>query len=70
MDDGRRVRGFATTHRYLEILEFTHFCRFYSFTQISENHREKVIINKITVSVVFEVDMGDTSINEHKRNDE
>ena len=35
----------------IEILEFTHFCRFYSFDKIGDNHKEKNMMNKISVVV-------------------
>ena len=54
------MHGVATKRRYLEILEFTHFCRLYSFDKIGDNHKEKNLIHKISVVVAFEVEMVDT----------
>ena len=54
------MRGVATKRRYIEILEFTHFCRFYSFDKIGDNHKEKNMMHKISVVVAFEVETVDT----------
>ena len=40
--------------RYAEILEFTHFVRFFSFDKIGENHKEKSLVNKVTVVVALD----------------
>ena len=52
---GYRDCGFTTTHKYLTILEFTHFCEFFTFNKIDENHKEKSIVHKITVNVALEL---------------
>jgi len=52
--------GRTTSHRYVEILEFTHFCEFFSFNRIGENHKEKELVRKVTVVVAFELDTRDT----------
>lgn len=49
-----------TTQRYLEILEFTHFVEFFQFNRISENQKEKRLIQKITVVVALDLDWGNT----------
>ena len=59
----------ATKKRYLEILEFTHFCRFYSFDKIGDNHKEKNLIHKISVVVAFEVETVDTKNDIQKNKD-
>ena len=61
--------GVATKKRYLEILEFTHFCRFYSFDKIGDNHKEKNLIHKISVVVAFEVETVDTKNDIQKTKD-
>ena len=45
---------------YLEILEFTHFVDFFSFNRLEENHKEKVLVNKVTVMVALDLGTGDT----------
>ena len=52
--------GVAHKARYLTILEFTHFCEFFSFGTIGENHKEKRLVTKIAVVVAFELDARDT----------
>jgi len=42
----RRDCGVDTKKGYVEILEFTHFVRFFSFDYIGENHKEKVLVKK------------------------
>ena len=46
--------------RYLEILEFTHFVTFFSFNKISENHKEKILLKKVTVVVALDLGAGNT----------
>jgi hypothetical protein len=41
----------TTKKGYVEILEFTHFVEFFSFNHISENHKEKEFVTKVTVVV-------------------
>ena len=43
----RRECGVDTKKGYVEILEFTHFVRFFRFDYIGENHKEKVLVNTI-----------------------
>ena len=52
--------GVDTKERYLEILEFTHFVRFFSFDKIGENHKEKTLVNKVTVVVALDLGTGNT----------
>ena len=35
--------------------------RFFSFDYIGENHKEKVIVNKVIVVVALEVETGNTN---------
>lgn len=44
----------------MTILEFTHFVEFFSFNKIGENHKEKELVQKITVAVAFELETGNT----------
>ena len=48
--------GSNTTREIVEILVFTHFCRFWTFNQLSENQRKKMMVDRITVVVAVEVD--------------
>lgn len=59
--DTCRDCGGTTKERYLEILEFTHFVEFFSFNKIGENHKEKVLVRKITVVVVLDLGTGNTT---------
>lgn len=52
--------GVDTKKRYLEILEFTHFVTFFSFNKIGENHKEKILVKKVTVVVALDLDTGNT----------
>ena len=52
--------GGTTSQRYVEILEFTHFVEFFSFNRIGENHKEKVLVNKVTVIVALDLGTGNT----------
>ena len=52
--------GKTTKETYLEILEFTHFVDFFSFNRLEENHKEKVLVNKVTVMVALDLGTGDT----------
>ena len=56
--DGRARRdgGWTTTERYVEILEFTHFTEFWTFNEVGVNHKEKVQVRKVEVSVVLDLD--------------
>ena len=50
----------TTSNQYVEILEFTHFCRFFSFENIGPNQKEKVLYDRVTVVVAYRVDTRDT----------
>lgn len=52
--------GVDTKERYLEILEFTHFVTFFSFNKIGENHKEKILVKKVTVVVALDLGTGNT----------
>lgn len=52
--------GVDTKERYLEILEFTHFVTFFSFNKIGENHKEKILVKKVTVVVALDLSTGNT----------
>ena len=53
--------GVDTKERYLEILEFTHFVTFFSFNKIGENHKEKILVKKVTVVVALDLGTGKKS---------
>ena len=44
--------------RYVKILEFTHFVTFFSFNKIGENHKEKILVKKVTVVVALDLGTG------------
>ena len=52
--------GFDTTERHLEILEFTHFVDFSTFERKGKYHREKKIINQISVTVALDLGVWNT----------
>lgn len=52
--------GVDTKERYLEILEFMHFVTFFSFNKIGENHKEKILVKKVTVVVALDLGTGNT----------
>ena len=54
-DCGRTTKG-----TYLEILEFTHFVEFFSFNKIGENHKEKLLVQRVTVVVALDLGTGNT----------
>ena len=45
-----------------------HFCEFFSFNYVEENRKEKLLIQKITVAVAFELETGNTKNPEVKVN--
>lgn len=47
--------GRTTTQKYVEILEFTHFTEFWTFNEVGINHKEKVQVRKVEVSVVLDL---------------
>ena len=52
----KRDSGWTTTQKYVEILEFTHFTEFWTFNEVGANHKEKVQVRKVEVSVVLDLD--------------
>ena len=48
--------GRTTAQKYVEILEFTHFTEFWTFNEVGVNHKEKVQVRKVEVSVVLDLD--------------
>lgn len=58
--------GVATKEEYVEILEFTHFVEFFSFNKIDENHKEKLLVQKVTVVVALDLDTGNTKNPEYE----
>ena len=58
--------GRTTKERYLEILEFTHFVEFFSFNKIGENHKEKLLVQEVTVVVALDLDTGNTKNPEYE----
>ena len=52
--------GVATKHKYLEMLEFTHFVDFFSFVYVDKNHKQKELVRKITVVVALDLGCGNT----------
>jgi len=53
------VRNRNAKERYLEILNFQHFAKFTTFTTDGEDFRNKVLKNKIDVSVVLDLECVD-----------
>ena len=60
MDEACGDCGVATKNKWLEILEFTHFVEFFSFNYISDNHKEKELVRKVTVVVALDLGCGNT----------
>ena len=58
--------GGTTQKGYVEILEFMHFVEFFSFNKISENHREKELVRKVTVVVALDLGCGNTKNSEYE----
>ncbi len=46
----------TTQKKYVEILEFTYFVRFFTFNTVGENHKEKVLMDRIRVVVALNLD--------------
>jgi hypothetical protein len=53
------VRNRNAKERYLEILSFQHFAKFTTFTTDGDDFRNKVLKNKIEVSVVLDLECVD-----------
>lgn len=67
MSDGAcGVCGVATKGEYVEILEFTHFVEFFSFNKIGENHKEKLLVQRVTVVVALDLGTGNTKNPEYE----
>ena len=49
-----------------KIIEFTHFVEFFSFNKISENHKKKELVRKVTVVVALELGCGNTKNSEYE----
>jgi len=43
-----------------------HFVEFFSFNKISENHREKELVRKVTVVVALDLGCGNTKNSEYE----
>ena len=52
--------GVDTKNKWLEILEFSHFVDFFSFTYVGKNHKKKELVRKITVVVALDLGCGNT----------
>lgn len=53
------MRSRNATERYVEILSFQHFARYTTFTTDGDDFRNKVLKNKIDVSVVLDMECVD-----------
>jgi len=53
------VRNRNAKDRYLEILSFQHFAKFTTFTMDGDDFRNKVLRDKIDVSVVLDMECVD-----------
>jgi len=53
------VRNRNTKERYVEILSFQHFARYITFTTNDDDFRNKVLRDKIDVSVVSDMECVD-----------
>lgn len=51
------VRNRNATNRYVEIVYFQHFARFMTFTADGSDFKNKVLKDKIEVSVVLDLDL-------------
>ena len=58
--------GRTTQKGYVEILEFTHFVEFFSFNKIGENHKEKLLVQRVTVVVALDLGTGNTKNPEYE----
>ena len=58
--------GRTTQKGYVEILEFTHFVEFFSFNKIGENHKEKILVQSVTVVVALDLGTGNTENPEYE----
>ncbi|WP_310603733.1 hypothetical protein [Anaerosporobacter sp.] len=53
--------GTTTPERFLKILDFRHFERFYRFDQSDRKTYKKAISDGVNVSVVLDMESGNTS---------
>jgi hypothetical protein len=53
------VRNRNAKERYVEVLCFQHFAKFTTFTTDGDDFRNKVLKNKIDVSVVLDIECVD-----------
>ena len=56
----------SVKERYLKILEFRHFVEFFSFNKIGENHKEKLLVQRVTVVVALDLGTGNTKNPEYE----
>ena len=56
----------TTQKGYVEIIEFTHFVEFFSFNKIGENHKEKLLVQRVTVVVALDLGTGNTKNPEYE----
>ncbi len=61
-DCGRTTKEMIPMYRvrYMEILEFTHFVTFFSYNKIGKNHKEKILVKKVTVVVALDLGTENT----------
>ena len=52
-------------HPY-QSLAFTHFVEFFSFNKIGENHKEKILVQRVTVVVALDLGTGNTKNPEYE----
>ena len=62
MDGARRVHSGNTSYRFVEIFNFKHFARHFTFDPAGDFGRNKQIKDYVIVSVVLALECGDTSI--------
>ena len=53
--------GVATKKGYVEILDFRHFAKHFTFTSEGKNSRNKHLKNYFDVSVVIDIGYGNTN---------
>ena len=61
-----RDNSCTTSDRFVKILDFRHFERFFSFNRIAENHKEKELVRKVTVVVALDLGCGNTKNSEYE----
>ncbi len=57
----RRDYSSNTTHRFIEVFDFKHFARHFTFDRAGENELNKELKSYVPVSVVLRVETGNTS---------